>query len=187
MPRIDRGSLIVEISSILRLPREDRIRLLERAAEEGAILVTAPSLVHVYAPSGALRIAVGPGSLVLPPGSDLGVVKHYEASAAEWVDGCRMKPHVSPRQARYEPVSGERLSGRLVPGDLRDPLSLFLTGAEAVASGSKPREPPVAAIGLETVVWYENGEVATTINKGCEAAERLDYILRALSYCSREE
>lgn len=190
MPRIDRGSLIVEINDILRLSREDRLRLLDDAASAGGVLVTAPSLVHVYSRSGVLRIAVGPGSIILPSGSRplLDGIKYYEVSTAEWVDGCKMmRTTGSLRQTRLDLASKEKLSGRLVPGDLRDPISLFLTGAYALASGSRHREPPIAAIRMETVVWYEDGGIGTTLLRGCEASERLDYILRAISYCGREE
>ena len=186
MPRADRGSIAVDISVLEGLSDEKLARLIVLAAEVGAIVVTSPSLVPSWISGRPLRVALGVGSLVFPPRAReeleaLGIAG-IEMSAPEWVEGCRARA-LEELPTRWVEGS-DRLTGRAVPGDLRDPVALMLAGSSAEGWRPGERSPPLAAVNGEPVAWYDGDTIITTLDKGSEAGRRLILAARILGLCA---
>ncbi len=185
MPRADRGSIALDISSVAKLGSEELAKLLDIAVRHRAIIVTAPSTVPVWGPTGPIRVVLGVGSIVYPPEAreELAAfqVRLLELGAPEWIEGCVA---LAESVLGIESISGNgELEGKLVPGDLRDPLALMLAGADARALRPLERNPPVASIGGEAVVWYSGKRIMTTISEDTEAWPRLRLASRLLGMC----
>ena len=178
MPRVDRGSLALDVSHILSMGEEKWPEILEVAETYRAVAVTKPSIVSVWAPGRPLRIALGVGSIIYPPearkeewewGRNL-----LELSAPEWVDGCIVEAGVG-REIVAVP-DGSALEGFIVPVGVDGPLQLSLAGAYGIARASKSRPIAVVGyIGVVPVVWYEHGERIAHTLVGGEALLRLKY------------
>ncbi|MCE4625087.1 MAG: hypothetical protein F7C35_04405 [Desulfurococcales archaeon] len=177
MPRVDRGSLALDIAYILSLGEEQWKDLLEDAESYRAIAVTKPSIVNAWVSGRPLRITLGVGSLVFPP--KLGEERRWgrallELSAPEWVDGCIVGAE-SGSEIQFIPGEGV-VEGRIVPVGIDGPLQLALAGAYGRAVITSER--PIAVVGYidrDPVIWYKShSQLVHTIVSG-EALLRLKY------------
>ena len=182
MPRVDRGSYVVDVGEVLKLGRSERLLLIEWALSEGALLVTEPTVVSIQGAPGGLLVSVGVGSIVSfvkPP-----VGRPLELARPEWVDGC----FVGSREPRLDLLRGEAaIDGIVAAIDAKDPVARLLNGSRGEASGPLPREyRPLAVAALDgnpvVALGGEGGYVSTL--SGGEALERLEYIARLASSCS---
>lgn len=180
MPRVDRGSYVVEVSRVLSLGQRERRLLVEWALSEEALLVTEPAIVSVETMAGSLLIAVGVGSLISrsepPVGGALVLAR------PEWVDGCSVgaaEPFVE-RAGR-----GEGVSGITVLLDPADPVARLINGSQGVAASDAPPAGPlsVASIsGVAAVDLLDSGGYRLWLTGG-EALERAEYIAPLASSC----
>lgn len=190
MPRIERGSVLIDVSVALRLDEEHQDRILDTAARQGGVLVTAPSIVPAWVGGRALKVALGVGSIILPPGA-LGEKPRgaMEASAPAWVDGCRPGPVGSRvivivenggRGGGAEPV----LRGPIEPWEIRDPLVLGIAGQEAEALPLPRAGGLVGLAGVkgEPVIVYAGGETRVSVVGG-QVKPLLNYLAKALGRC----
>ncbi len=185
MPRIDRGSLIVDSSVILASSRDVVNQLSGLALEEGAFLVTSPSIIPVWSPGLPLRVSLGIGSLIFQPDSkkeleSLGI-RFLESSSPEWVDACRLGPGSEGELRREE--GGVLKRGRVIPASRDDPIILFLAGVEAEYYSDGCSGIPAAYADETPVICYERDENVTTSIVGGEALFRLEYILPLARSC----
>jgi hypothetical protein len=195
MPRIDRGSLILDIASILKVDNDIREKLIDYAVNMNAIMVTQPSIVTIWVEGKAVRISLGIGSLIFQSGIREELekfnVKVFELSRPEWVDGCVLKKEDKNIKKIYYlnriklNREEEIIRGRIIPADLQNTAILFIAGAEAEAykpSSDLIGKPPLALIEDIPVIVLEEDEITSFI-RGGEARTRLEYILPLLSYC----
>ncbi len=122
MPRVDAGWVAVDASKLLGL-EGDRLEGFARlAVETRAVLVTRPSIVTGRVGYRSVRLTLGVGSLVFPPGTP---VEGVPLSRPEWVDGCHVTGRINPSRGE----GGERRSrGVIVSRDVDDPVGLAGNG-----------------------------------------------------------
>ncbi|MEB3759921.1 MAG: hypothetical protein GSR81_03645 [Desulfurococcales archaeon] len=194
MPRIDYGWLAIDISTILRLTREDRESLVEGVLGiDQLYLVTEPSPVYVKGPRGSTRVMLGIGSLVMPPDSnelvqEIRILRPLILARPEWVTSCRV---TGSQRVGYEfkPSRGELAEEIVYPLDIRDPLGLFLSGKHVLIPSELAVDEVVPVAVTETgkiVVGYSNTESKSKITifgGGGEAVEMLEYLVPLYSRC----
>jgi len=180
LPRVDRGSYVVDVGSVLRLSPGERRVLVEWALSEGALLVTEPTVVSVDSVRGALLVALGVGSLVSEARPPVGEV--WVLARPEWIDGCR----VGVREPRVERGgSREGPSGTVTLLDVRDPVARLVNGSQGVVAGDAPPPGPLAVAalhGLTAVELLPGGGYRLWLLRG-EALERAEYIAPLASSC----
>ena len=186
MPRVEPGTYAVDVKTILELSGRELASLAEWAVSEGALFVTSPSIVTVRLEgAGSFRFSLGYGSLISasePP------VPALRLSSHEWVDACR----AGEREPKFSvaPGAAERVTGRAVSKELRDPVAMMLNSlpldAEVASSSANPvlvllsQGREFALLGLT-----EDGyELAAT---GGRAHELLVYALTVYTSCGGGE
>ena len=172
MPRIDSGSYIVEVHTILGL--RDPSKILDWALTE-AQLVTSPALVYVRSPR--IRLTVGVGSLVSetePP------IRYYRVASPQWIDTC--KPSTEPV---YTVKEGDiMVEGVVVAIEYRDPAALLLNGIKGVHTVSGEAGEGYAVVGNYKVLDWSRDEGYTIHVSSGEAYRRASYIAPIASTCN---
>lgn len=173
MARVDRGSYIVEVSTILSLP--DPSRILDWALTEAQV-ATSPALVYVESPR--LRLSIGPGSLVSstePP------IPSYRVASPQWVDTCT--PVGEPT---YKVLGGGmRIEAVVEAIEYRDLAAILVNGVRGVHTlQGEAGEAYAVADGYKVLDWSpEEGYIVYTSSG--EAYRRLSYIAPLASTCRR--
>lgn len=188
MPRVDRGSKVVEAAEVLSLDSGALERLADWALSAGAVFVTSPSIVSVDLGGEAVRLAIGIGSIVSeeePP------FRYFTVSAPEWVDGCA----VGRYEPRYEVLGRPAVtaSGVAVALEPRDPPSMMVNSLRFDAELASPEEGSPATL----VIQGDSGAVVpamtlaedgyTVLATGGRLRDLLEYAVKLYSSCGREE
>jgi len=194
MPAVEGGSLVLEVSEILRLSDEDSLdAIVEAAVESRAVLVTSPSLAVVEGPWGPLVVSLGVGSLIFEAseGRPLlpGVVRVRRLRRREWVDGCRVRGR---GEVVFLQGGGVSVDDTIIALDYKDPAAILVNGLRARHSlipGSVKGERVIAEAHGHPVLgllWIGNGVVRYVVHatQG-EAARRLRYIAPLAGGCRR--
>ncbi len=173
MARVDAGSYILEIHTILSMPNPASI--LDWALTE-ASLVTSPALVYVERPR--LRLAVGPGSLVSesePP------LPAYRLASPQWIDTC-----IPTGEPRYRVLGGRvELEATVEAREVKDLAALLVNGVRGrhILSGEEGEAYAVAG-GYKVLDWAPGEGYLLHASSG-EAYRRLSYIAPLASTCTR--
>jgi len=148
LPRVDAGWIVVDTSRLMEMERGELEELARKAVEEKAVLVTRPGIVTVRVDYRSVRLSVGPGTLIFPPGSS---IEGVPLARPEWVDGC-VPPGV------YEVARGEgplfEVEGVLVAREYNDPVALAGNGVRGVFSYRRCGGIGILFLGDDPVASY---------------------------------
>ncbi|MEB2836476.1 MAG: hypothetical protein GSR80_001641 [Desulfurococcales archaeon] len=184
MPAVGPGSLVYEVSDILKLRGTELEALAKEAVESSAVLVVAPSIVVVEGPMGPRLMSVGVGSLIFeePPGWPS--LRAYRLKRREWVDGCIASGLSSVATPEGQPV---KAVGVAIAIDYRDPAALIVNGVESealLAPEPLTREAVKAELaGRPLLGWLGDRYVVHALGGPLE--ERLRFMAALLPRCRR--
>jgi hypothetical protein len=185
LPRVDPGQYLVEVADVLRLGDRELRELASLALGSGGLFVTSPSIVTVRTSQGALRLAIGVGSLILderPP------FRHYVIAAPEWVDACR----AGAREPSFRSLGGPfvSLEGVAVAVDVSDPVALALNSSVLTGEFTTSTEgrPLLVVIGeggnkVNALSLAPDGYLLGALSG--RAHELLTYLLTLYTSCQR--
>lgn len=185
MPRVDRGSLALEVSHVLKLESSRLLRLVESLLSVGGLLVVRPSIVSIESSRGPVLVALGVGSVVLARDPGLGIPL-YTISRPEWVEGCIIGQgdplYVKPKRATGE------VEGMVEAREILDPAASLVNGLKGrIVLGDLDHydeNSALASVGGEPILYYYEHGYASRALEG-EAARRLDYIAPLASSCNK--
>jgi hypothetical protein len=173
------------MADVLRLGGRELKELASLALGSGGLFVTSPSIVTVRTSQGALRLAIGVGSLILderPP------FRHYVIAAPEWVDACR----AGAREPSFRSLGGPSVSleGVAVAVDVSDPVALALNSSVLTGEFTTSTEgrPLLVVIGeggnkVNALSLAPDGYLLGAL--GGRAHELLTYLLTLYTSCQR--
>lgn len=187
MPRVDEGSIVIEVGDILKLDIESLRTLVDWVLKSRALVVVEPTVSLVKLPDNpeAFYVTLGVGSVITqetPPVD----IRYYTVVRPFWAKCLK----VGLRNPDFNVAKGETVvvEGTVIALDLRDPVALIINGVRGehvVTRGSTISGVPVARMGDDVVLYRVGVGYVTKLVEG-EAARRVEYMATLVSSASGE-
>jgi len=182
LPRVDVGSIVVDISSILGLEELEIRKVIEWALSSKPLLVVEP-VVAIVSPPGSSRslpIGLGLGSLIATESPPFHV-RYYVVKHPFWANSIT----VGVREPRFRFLEGKRaaVKGVIRALDVKDPVALIvngLNGEHVVNMEAMFKGAPIALLNDSPVLFRDDDGYATTLVEG-EPAKRVTYMATLVS------